>query len=172
MIEPVPASKVGIRDARAADRRRTFQCWPCRLRSACGRGLQNVGHLLSIANVATAICSDPKNGEAERLDCRRKASMTQLECLGRVFPGRSAETVPPETPPRTVSPERPPVTASTKVPAGSSSPEAPVGTVAKGEPTGPQEAPPGTVPRGKPPGNRHVGGDHRYRLARRSRKAR
>jgi hypothetical protein len=137
-----------------------------------GEGSKMLDTCFQLANAANTTCSDPKNGEAERLDCRRKASMTQLECLGRVFPGRSAETVPPETPPRTVSPERPPVTASTKVPAGSSSPEAPVGTVAKGEPTGPQEAPPGTVPRGKPPGNRHVGGDHRYRLARRSRKAR
>src|SRR5713101_7170772 len=48
LIEPVPASKVGIREARAADRHRSLQCWPCCLRSACGRGLQNVRHLLSI----------------------------------------------------------------------------------------------------------------------------
>src|ERR1700680_4681224 len=52
-----------------------------------------------LARVADAICSDPKNGGAERLDCRQKASTAQLECLERVFPGRSAESVPPEMPP-------------------------------------------------------------------------
>jgi hypothetical protein len=103
-----------------------------------------------MANAATAVCSDPKNAEAERLDCRRKASMAQLECLERVFPGRSAESVPPETPPRTVSPETPTVTGSPKAPAATVSPETPVGTVAKGEPTGSQEAPRGSVPRAKP----------------------
>jgi hypothetical protein len=106
-----------------------------------------------MANAATEICSDPKNGEADRLDCRRKASMAQLECLERVFPGRSAESVPPEMPPRTVSPEMPTVTGvagSPEVPAGSVSRETPVGAAAKGEPTGSQEAPAGTIPRGKP----------------------
>jgi hypothetical protein len=99
-----------------------------------------------LARVADAICSDPKNGGAERLDCRQKASTAQLECLERVFPGRSAESVPPEMPPRTVSPAMPTVTGSPEVPAGSVSPEAPIGTVAKGEPTSSQKTPPGTVP--------------------------
>ena len=99
-----------------------------------------------LARAADAICSDPKNGAAERLDCRQKASMAQLECLERVFPGRSAGSVPPEMPPRTVSPEMPTVTGSPEVPAGSVSPETPIGTVAKGEPTSSQKTPPGTVP--------------------------
>jgi hypothetical protein len=115
-----------------------------------GEGSKMLDTCFQLANAANTTCSDPKNGEAERLDCRRKASMAQLECLERVFPGRSAESVPPEMPPRTVSPEMPAVTGSPKVPAGSASPETPVGTMAKGEPTGSQEAPPGTIPRAKP----------------------
>ena len=90
-----------------------------------------------LARAADAMCSDAKNGTAERLDCRQKASMAQLECLERVFPGRSAGSVPPEMPTVTGSPE---------VPAGSVSPGTPIGTVAKGEPTSSQETPPGTSP--------------------------
>jgi len=90
-----------------------------------------------LARAADAMCSDAKNGAAERLDCRQKASMAQLECLERVFPGRSAGSV---------SPEMPTVTGSPEVPAGSVSPGTPIGTVAKGEPTSSQETPPGTSP--------------------------
>jgi hypothetical protein len=99
-----------------------------------------------LTSAADAICSDPKNGAAERLDCRQKALTTQFECLKRVFPGASAGSVPPERPPRTVSLEMPTVTGSPEVPAGSVSPETPIGTVAKGEPTSSQKTPPGTVP--------------------------
>jgi len=99
-----------------------------------------------LARAADATCSDQKNGAAERMDCRQKASMTQLECLERVFPGRSAGSFPPEMLPRTVSPEMPTVTASPEVPAGSVSPERPVGTVAKGGPTSSQKTPPATGP--------------------------
>ena len=99
-----------------------------------------------LARAADATCSDPKNAAAERMDCRQKASMAQLDCLARVFPGRSAGSVPPEMPPRTVSPEMPTVTASPEVPAGSVSPERPVGTVAKGGTTSSQKTPPGTGP--------------------------
>jgi hypothetical protein len=99
-----------------------------------------------LARAADAICSDLKNGAAERLDCRKTASTAQLECLKRVFPGGSAGSVPPEMPPRTVSPEMPTGTGSPEVPAGSVSPETPIGTVAKGEPTRSQKTPPGTAP--------------------------
>jgi hypothetical protein len=99
-----------------------------------------------LARTADAICSEPKNGTAERLDCHQKASMAQLECLERVFPGRSAGSVPPEMLPRTVSPEMPTVTGSPEVPAGSVSPGTPIGIVAKGEPTGSQKTPPGPAP--------------------------
>src|SRR6266581_2040027 len=81
-----------------------------------------------LARAADATCSDQKNGAAERMDCRQKASMAQLECLERVFPGRSAGSFPPE------------------IPAGSVSPERPFGTVAKGGPTSSQKTPPGTGP--------------------------
>jgi hypothetical protein len=100
-----------------------------------------------LARAADAICSDLKNGAAERLDCRKTASTAQLECLKRVFPGGSAGSVPPEMPPRTVSPEMPTGTDSPEVPAGSVSPETPIATVAKGEEsTRSQKTPPGTVP--------------------------
>jgi hypothetical protein len=99
-----------------------------------------------MARAADAICSEQKNGTAERLDCRQKASMAQLDCLARVFPGRSAGSVPPEMPPRTISPEMPTVTASPEAPAGSVSPERSFGTVAKGGPTSSQKTPPGTGP--------------------------
>jgi hypothetical protein len=90
-----------------------------------------------LARAADATCTDPKYGAAERMGCRQKASMAQLECLERVFPGRSAESSPPEMPTVTASPE---------VPAGSVSPERPPGIVAKGGPTSSQKTPPGTGP--------------------------
>jgi hypothetical protein len=90
-----------------------------------------------LARAADATCTDPKYGAAERMGCRQKASMAQLECLERVFPGRSAESSPPEMPTVIASPE---------VPAGSVSPERPPGTVAKGGPTSSQKTPPGTGP--------------------------
>jgi hypothetical protein len=99
-----------------------------------------------MARTADAICSDPKNGAAERFDCRKKARTAQLECLDHVLPGGSAGSVPPETPPRTVSPEMPTVTAAPEVPARSASPERPIGTVAKGEPASSLKTPPGIVP--------------------------
>jgi len=98
------------------------------------------------ARAADAICSDPKNGGAERLECRQKASMAQLECLEHVLPGGSAGSVPPEMPPRTVSPEMPTVTGSPEVPAESVSPKTPIGTVSAGEPARSLKTPPGIVP--------------------------
>jgi len=109
-------------------------------------GSKTLDTCFELARAADANCSDPKNGAAERMNCRQKASMAQLECLERVFPGRSAESFPPEMSPRPVSPEMPTVTASPEVPAGSVSPERPVGTVAKGGPTSSQKTPPGTGP--------------------------
>ena len=88
-----------------------------------------------LARTADAICSGPKNGAAERFDCRQKARTAQLECLDHVLPGGSAGSVPPAMPPRTVSPEMPILTGWREGPAGSVSPETPIGTVAKGEPT-------------------------------------
>src|SRR6266700_779299 len=77
------------------------------------------------ARAADAICSDPKNGAAERLDCGQKALISQLECLKHIFPGESSGSVRPEMPAGTVSPEMPIVTGSPDVPAGSVSPETP-----------------------------------------------
>ncbi|HMH45447.1 MAG TPA: hypothetical protein VK557_18310, partial [Pyrinomonadaceae bacterium] len=108
-------------------------------RAVCAQPMDEGSKMLDacfeLARTADAICSDTKIGGAERLDCRQKASMAQLECLERVFPGRSAESAPPEMPARAVSPEKPTVTASPEVPAGSAPPERPIGTVAKGEAT-------------------------------------
>jgi hypothetical protein len=99
-----------------------------------------------LARAADAICSNPKTGEAERSDCRQRASAVQLECLERVFPRESAGSVPPEMPARTVSPAMPPVTGSPEAPVRPDLPKAPVGTVAKGEPANSQKTPRGTVP--------------------------
>lgn len=109
-------------------------------------GTKMLDTCFELARTADATCSDPKNGGAERLDCRQKASMAQLECLERVFPGRSAGSVPPETPSRAVSPAMPTVAASPEVPAGSVSPERLIGTVAKGEAIRSQKTPAGTAP--------------------------
>jgi hypothetical protein len=119
-------------------------------RAVCAQPMDEGSKMLDacfeLARTADAICSDTKIGGAERLDCRQKASMAQLECLERVFPGRSAESAPPEMPARAVSPEKSTVTAAPEVPAGSASPERPIGTVARGEATSAQKAPPGTAP--------------------------
>ena len=85
------------------------------------------------ARAADAICSDSKNGAADRLDCSQKALISQLECLKYIFPGESAGSVRPEMPAGTVSPEMPTVTVSPEVPAGSVSPETPTGTVSAGD---------------------------------------
>lgn len=61
-----------------------------------------------LARAADAICSDPKNNAAERLDCLQKARTSQLECLDQVSRGGSAETAPPpEMPTAAVSPDKP-----------------------------------------------------------------
>ena len=98
------------------------------------------------ARAADAICSDPKNGAAERLDCGQKALISQLECLKHIFPGESAGSVRPEMPAGTVSPEMPIVAGSPEVPAGSVSPETPTGTVSAGEPASSPKTPSGTIP--------------------------
>jgi hypothetical protein len=99
-----------------------------------------------LARAADAICSDPKNGAAERLDCRQKASTAQLECLEHISRGTSAGSAPPRKPAGTVSPEMPTVTGSPEVPAGSVSPETPTATVSAGQPlkTPPENVPPET----------------------------
>jgi Type VI secretion system VasI, EvfG, VC_A0118 len=99
-----------------------------------------------LARATDAICSDPKNGAAERLDCRQKASTAQLECLEHISRGTSAGSAPPRKPAGTVSPEMPTVTGSPEVPAGSVSPETPTATVSAGEPASSLKTPPENVP--------------------------
>jgi type VI secretion system (T6SS) VasI/EvfG family protein len=90
-----------------------------------------------LARAADATCAGLKGSVAERLDCRQKANMAQLECLERVFPGRSAGPVPPELPTVSASPE---------VPAGSVSAARPPGAVAKGGPASSPKMPPAATP--------------------------
>jgi Type VI secretion system VasI, EvfG, VC_A0118 len=80
-----------------------------------------------LVHAADATCSDPQTSAAEREDCRRKASMAQLECLERVFQGRSAGSPAPVMPPRTVSPEMPSRTLSPEITTGIVSPGGPAG---------------------------------------------
>ncbi len=61
-------------------------------------GFNELKTCFQLARAADAICSDPKNGAAERFDCRQKARTAQLECLDHVLPGGSAGSVPPEMP--------------------------------------------------------------------------
>jgi hypothetical protein len=110
-------------------------------------GAKELETCLQSARAADAICSDPKNGAAERLVCSQKAVISQLECLKHIFPGESAGSVRPEMPAGTVSPEMPTLTGSPGVPAaGSVSPETPTGTVSAGEPTSSPKTPSETIP--------------------------
>jgi len=99
-----------------------------------------------LARAADAICSDPKNGTAERFDCRQKASTAQLECLEHISRGTSAGSAPARKPAGTVSPEMPTVTGSPEAPAGSVSPETPTATVSAGESASSLKTPPENVP--------------------------
>ena len=109
-------------------------------------GAKELETCLQSARAADSICSDPKNGAAERLDCSQKALISQLECLKHIFPGESAGSVPPEMPAGTASPEMPTLIGSPEVPAGSVSPETRTGTVSAGEPTSSPKMPSGTIP--------------------------
>ena len=62
------------------------------------------------ARAADAICSDPKHGAAERLDCLQKARMSQLECLEHISRGKAAGSVPLEKRAETGSTELPTAT--------------------------------------------------------------
>ena len=87
-----------------------------------------------LSRAADAICSNPKNGEAERLDCLQKARTSQLECLEHIMsagsapPEKSAGSVPPEMPAGTVPP-RMPATVSPDKPTGTVLPDIPARTV-------------------------------------------
>jgi len=62
------------------------------------------------ARAADAICSDPKHGAADRLDCLQKARMSQLECLEHMSRGKAAGSVPLEKRAETGSTELPTAT--------------------------------------------------------------
>ena len=62
------------------------------------------------ARTADAICSEPKHGAADRLDCLQKARMSQLECLERISRGKAAGSAPPEKRAGTGSTELPTAT--------------------------------------------------------------
>src|SRR6266404_8831987 len=49
-----------------------------------------------LARGADAICSNPANDAAQRLDCLRKARTAQLECLEHILPETSAGSAPSE----------------------------------------------------------------------------
>src|ERR1700693_4154538 len=87
--------------------------------AGCGQpaneGAKELETCFQSARAADVICSDPKNGAAERLGCGQKVLISQLECLKHIFPGESAGSVRPEVPAGTVSPEMPIVTGSPEV---------------------------------------------------------
>src|SRR5437868_15005997 len=59
------------------------------------------------ARAADAICSDPANDAAQRLDCLGKARAAQLECLNRVLPSPPAGSASPEPPAAANTPDMP-----------------------------------------------------------------
>ena len=59
------------------------------------------------ARAADAICSDPANDAAKRLDCLGKARTAQLECLNRVLPSPPAGSASPEPPAAVNAPDMP-----------------------------------------------------------------
>jgi len=75
------------------------------------------------ARAADAICSDPKHGAADRLDCLQKARMSQLECLERISRGKAAGSAPPEKRAGTGSTELPTATVLPDKPTAAVSPE-------------------------------------------------
>ena len=77
------------------------------------------------ARAADAICSDPKHGAAERLDCLQKARMSQLECLERISRGKAAGSAPSEKRAETGSTELPTATVLPDKPTAAVSPEPP-----------------------------------------------
>ncbi len=77
------------------------------------------------ARAADAICSDPKHGAAERLDCLQKARMAQLECLEHMSRGKAAGSAPPEKRAGTGSTELPTATVLPDKPTAAVSPEPP-----------------------------------------------
>jgi hypothetical protein len=64
------------------------------------------------ARAADAICSDPKHGATDRLDCLQKARMSQLECLEHISRGTAAGSAPPEKRAGTGSTELPTATVA------------------------------------------------------------
>ena len=46
---------------------------------------EGLGYCVLLARAGEAICSNPKNGEAERLDCLQKARKPYLGCLERYW---------------------------------------------------------------------------------------
>jgi hypothetical protein len=77
------------------------------------------------ARAADAICSDPKHGAADRLDCLQKARMSQLECLERISRGKAAGSAPPEKRAGTGSTELPTATVLPDKSTAAGSPEPP-----------------------------------------------
>ena len=73
-----------------------------------------------LARGADAICSNPANDAAQRLDCLRKARTAQLECLEHILPETSAGSAPSE---KTAG------TGASKKPSGTASPEFPTATI-------------------------------------------
>ena len=80
------------------------------------------------ARAADAICSDPKHGAAERLDCLQKARMSQLECLEHTSRGKAAGSVPLEKRAETGSTELPTATVLPDKSTAAVSPEPPART--------------------------------------------
>lgn len=75
-------------------------------------GMNDLESCFQSAREADAICSNPTNDPAQRLECFQKARAAQLECLEHAAAGTSAAPAAPDLPTAAVSPQTPAVAAA------------------------------------------------------------
>jgi hypothetical protein len=80
-------------------------------------GAKELETCFQLARAADAICSDPKHGAAQRLDCLQKARISQLACLEHISRGMAAGSLPPEKRAGTGSSDLPTAAVSPDMPA-------------------------------------------------------
>jgi hypothetical protein len=98
------------------------------------------------ARAADAVCFDPANDAAKRLDCLGKARTAQLECLNRVLSSPPAGSASSEALPAANAPDMPTGTVPQQTPAANLPPETPTAEVPSDK--RPEGGPPDLLPTG------------------------
>ncbi|MGA2289089.1 hypothetical protein [Bradyrhizobium sp.] len=104
--------------------------------------VQSLEACFQSARETDAVCSNPANDPARRLECIQQARTALLQCMEQVGHGASAESAAPDIPTGTV----PPATA-----AATSVPEAPNARAASDKPAAAARAAPAPAPAAPPP---------------------